>query len=808
MKKCFLKLLALVISCYAVAGFTSCSDNEVYDDSELRQAIGDLQKRVEALEAVKNAMANKLLVDDVTTVGSGYVITFSDGSKVTIENKEIPEAKECYIRDIIVSESNVTFYLSDDSIFSIPLSIPIDIEFGETGDIVMMAGQTRSISYSVISETDDVEIEALSSADIKVRVIADSDNNKTGRLEISVLNETDQFSKVVVIANNGKRIVMRKLTFTNEGIGVYDNTQKVAEPDASEIELEFVTSEPFEVVIPADAQSWISPVTGRGLEREIISLELKPNYGAIRSANVTVQSTVSHMKVVFNVTQRQEKGADEKLALIELLAAAGIKVDASVPIQNFPGVTVDPISGNVSEIELMELKGELPRSISSFPELRKLRIDIAHITRIPDEIAALTKLEELYLRAPFGGQEYIEGAMPEVVGKLKSLKKLHLGCHRMSALSSNFTNLEKLESLNLEFNRFGGETLDTIFRLRNLREIDFYQNNLSGKIPSSISNLTKLESLNLCINKLTGNIPNELYALSSLKLLRLMINDMSGVLSPNICNLVNLETLDLSDNKFYGSIPENIGNLKKLRSLSLEGNSMSGSLPPSMANLRQLETLSVINNKFSGTIPPELGNISTLSYLNLAINEFSGSIPASLAPVETLWLYGNKLTGAIPEEIMKRSDWCNRWGRIVMDNDIDVSTLRFKGPDELDMYYDTAHTKRYDISQEYSKHNLVIIFQWTSSCSYFSEALSLVKSVYAKYKDRGLEVVGRTFSECSESIASNGMTWPTYYSPQLDYPYYVAPTITVVDKNRDVIFTDQIQDRATLPDVVEAYFAN
>jgi Leucine-rich repeat (LRR) protein len=807
MKNTLLKVLAIIISCYAVANFTSCSDKNAYDDSELRKAINDLQERVEALETVKNALDNKLLIDDVATIADGYIITFSDGSKVTIENKEIPETKECYIKSITVTESKVTFYLSDNSSFDIPLSTPIEIEFGETENIVMMEGQTRSISYRVISETTNVEIEALSSADIKVRVISDGENNKSGHIEVSVLQKTDEFSKVVVIANNGKQVVMRKLTFTNEGIGIYDNAQKVAESNSPNIALEFVTSEPYNVIIPAEAQSWISLISSRAsLERESISLALKTNYGATRSADITVQSTESPMKVIFHVTQRQEQGADERLALIEFFNATGIQIDPSTPIQNFPGVTVDPVSGHVTGIEIYEFKSELPKSISCFTELRKLKISVAHITRIPNEIEALSQLEELHLRAPFRGQAYIQGEIPEVIGRLKSLKRLDLGCHQIDALSSNFTNLEKLEALYLDFNKFSGEIPNTIFQLPNLRDINFYYNDLSGKIPSSISNLTKLESLDLSVNGLSGNIPSELFALSNLKLLHLILNNMSGEISPDICNLVNLESLYLADNQFSGPIPENIGNLKNLRSLSFESNKMTGTLPASVLNLQQLEFLGLFDNKFSGTIPSELGNISTLSDLRLALNEFTGTIPASLANVKFLWLNDNKLTGAIPESFINRSDWRNNWGVIVTGNDIDISTLKVKGPNKLSMYHDVANMQPYDISKEYAKHELTVIFQWNTGCQYFEDALNLIKSIYTEYKDKGLEVIGRTYSEDYPSIAANDMTWPTYYSQQLDYPCYVAPTITVVDKNEDVIFTDVIQDRATLPEVIRSYF--
>lgn len=71
----FAILTSLVIS--------SCSK---YDDSEIRQKIDALEERVASIETLLKASANKLTIVSIEETENGTIITFSDNSKVTINN--------------------------------------------------------------------------------------------------------------------------------------------------------------------------------------------------------------------------------------------------------------------------------------------------------------------------------------------------------------------------------------------------------------------------------------------------------------------------------------------------------------------------------------------------------------------------------------------------------------------------------------------------------------------------------------------------------------------------------------------------
>ncbi|GKV38676.1 hypothetical protein SLEP1_g46565 [Rubroshorea leprosula] len=70
--------------------------------------------------------------------------------------------------------------------------------------------------------------------------------------------------------------------------------------------------------------------------------------------------------------------------------------------------------------------------------------------------------------------------------------------------------LTLFSNIHLSNNKFEGEIPDVIGKLSSLKGLNLSHNNLTGHIPPSLGNLTNLESLDLSSNKLAGKIPNEL----------------------------------------------------------------------------------------------------------------------------------------------------------------------------------------------------------------------------------------------------------------------------------------------------------
>ncbi|GLT40075.1 hypothetical protein SLA2020_142330 [Shorea laevis] len=88
--------------------------------------------------------------------------------------------------------------------------------------------------------------------------------------------------------------------------------------------------------------------------------------------------------------------------------------------------------------------------------------------------------------------------------------------------------LTVFSSIHLSNNMFEGEIPDVIGKLSSLKGLNLSHNNLTGHIPSSLRNLTNLEWLDLSSNELVGKIPDELVSLTQLSVLNLSNNHLVG----------------------------------------------------------------------------------------------------------------------------------------------------------------------------------------------------------------------------------------------------------------------------------------
>ena len=120
-------------------------------------------------------------------------------------------------------------------------------------------------------------------------------------------------------------------------------------------------------------------------------------------------------------------------------------------------------------------------------------------------------IEEFLLK-----ENQIEGAFPESLGTLDSLRKFNMASNELSGGIPDFSTwLPNLQELDLSRQRAG----------------------FDGTISVRLSNLPFLTTLSLAGNSLTGNIP------------------------PAFGNFAQLKALDLSDNGLSQSIPSELGNL-------------------------------------------------------------------------------------------------------------------------------------------------------------------------------------------------------------------------------------------------------
>ena len=189
--------LALFTGCAIVS---SCEKPEQVG-SDVDSRISALEDRVSVLETIVNASENGDLITSVTPLIEnglliGYVIEFQKGAPITVycgkdglngsNGTDGSNGKDgdSMFKSVTVTDAEVVFVTSDGHSFVVRRAMALRIEFDSADLVVMGTNLTRDIHYSITSETDDIEIEALSSADIKVKVV--KIDAKTGTLNVKL----------------------------------------------------------------------------------------------------------------------------------------------------------------------------------------------------------------------------------------------------------------------------------------------------------------------------------------------------------------------------------------------------------------------------------------------------------------------------------------------------------------------------------------------------------------------------------------------------------------------------------------------
>lgn len=500
MKRLFLLMIT------AVALFAAGCSQE-FDDSKIWEEIDSIKSRVSALETVTNAYKNNLFIKSVNQIDNGYIITFSDGSQATVVNTTVNGDNKddiTYIKEVKIGDDEVTFVLTNGDTFSIPMYDTLSITFENESLNGVQPNSTKEIFYIIKSILPDIEVEIFPSADITAKIVPDDESGLTGKIVVQTSATIDEDSKVVVFVSNGEKVIMRRISFEEAGLELEeDAATKEVTAEGGEVTLEFLSNVKYEVVIPAEAQSWISVVPAtRAMEKQTITLKLEPNEGAIRSAEVVVKSVDGKLLLTYTITQ--EPDLDYQLVLErDALIAIYNSLDGDNWTNNENWCSDKPISewwgvhanteGCVVAIYLNHnnLSGSIPNDIVNLQKIEKIYLQGNNIyDQIPVSIYSMESLTELAL-----DYNYINGQLSEDIGKLRNLTWLSLGQNYISGkIPCNIGLLKNLSFLDLRGNLFSGSLPESIADILDNKwganGGPMFGTNLGlrGVIPSSIRN--------------------------------------------------------------------------------------------------------------------------------------------------------------------------------------------------------------------------------------------------------------------------------------------------------------------------------
>ncbi|RZB61530.1 Receptor-like protein EIX2 [Glycine soja] len=314
--------------------------------------------------------------------------------------------------------------------------------------------------------------------------------------------------------------------------------------------------------------------------------------------------------------------------------------------------------GNLFQLQHLDLsinqfEGNIHSQIGNLSQLQHLDLSINQFEgNIPSQIGNLSQLQHLDLR-----YNSFEGSIPSQLGNLSNLQKLYLG-------GSHYYDDAYGGALKIDD---GDHWLSNLISLTHLSLDSISNLNTSHSFLQMISKLPKLRELSLSYCSLSDHFilslrPSKFNFSSSLSILDLSWNSFtSSMILQWLSNVTsNLVELDLSGNLLEGSTSNHFGRvMNSLEHLDLTDNIFKGEDLKSFANICTLHSLYMPANNLTEDLPSILHNLSSgcvkqsLQELDFQYNQITGSLPdlSVFSSLRSLVLYGNKLSGKIPEGI-------------------------------------------------------------------------------------------------------------------------------------------------------------
>lgn len=195
-------------------------------------------------------------------------------------------------KSVTEDEKNVYFTMADDIVITIPKSddSKFAITFDTTDVAILNGGESKTISYTIESATENTVVKAIAQDGWKVKVNATSTDR--GTITITASNPIVE-SEILVFANDGSYRTIMASFYCHEkqvlDINIADNSINVP-PAGGTQEIKLTTNLDYTVEIPDNAKSWLSLVPKtRAMREDIIVFNISANKEIQRFATVALK---------------------------------------------------------------------------------------------------------------------------------------------------------------------------------------------------------------------------------------------------------------------------------------------------------------------------------------------------------------------------------------------------------------------------------------------------------------------------------------------------------------------------------------
>lgn len=213
---------------------------------------------------------------------------------------------DSFFKSITQDEDYIYMTLADGTVYTLPKDSALNISFNVSDWMAVHLNSTHEIAYTVECAASNVTVDIISSADIKAKVVTDNANGKSGKIVINTGDSVDEYSKVIVLVSDGKKVILKSISFEQARISFNNSEAFRTLATGGILYLYYNSNVDFEISIPASANDWIEvrPET-RHMSERIAALNIKPNL-TFQKRTATVKLMTPDGKLSVDVEIEQE----------------------------------------------------------------------------------------------------------------------------------------------------------------------------------------------------------------------------------------------------------------------------------------------------------------------------------------------------------------------------------------------------------------------------------------------------------------------------------------------------------------------
>lgn len=121
-------------------------------------------------------------------------------------------------QSVTEDDNYVYLILNDSTVITIPKSTVLAVVFNPAEHITLQTGIQTTISYEITSPLTPVKVEVVTSSNIQAKVIPSDNNGLSGTINVMPQSIIDEYSKIIVIIDNGEKVFTQSFTTDNGGL--------------------------------------------------------------------------------------------------------------------------------------------------------------------------------------------------------------------------------------------------------------------------------------------------------------------------------------------------------------------------------------------------------------------------------------------------------------------------------------------------------------------------------------------------------------------------------------------------------------